>query len=210
MCLNHSLLYAINLFFPFFCFQDVICGLIYVFSLIPVVFPLLDILDEFFVQSPFSPILALAIPLLLGIYYPKLDRWSTARGDTTVILSVASGVILGMWLSFQHGYMKHAPVPPPYNVIYPDWTWAWQLVLRMIIGVVILVITRQILKPISFRLSCYVCGKNPNEKDVYKCLEVELPYKFITYNVVAFNCIYVVPLVFRYLGIERATYFTEI
>lgn len=191
-------------------FQDVVAGLLYVFSLMPLVFPLLETIDTFLLESPFSPILAVLVPVFLGVYYPKLDRWSTARGDTTIILSVAAGTVLGTWFSYQQGHLRRAPVPPPYDIIYPDLTYAFHLVLRMIIGVLILVITRQILKPITFRLACLACGKSPREEKVYQNLSVEFPYKFITYTTVSFNAVYLAPLVFRYLNIERDTYFTEI
>ena len=191
-------------------FQDVVAGLVYVFALMPLVLPLMDFIDKFILDYPFSPVVIISIPLLLCIYYPKLNHWSTARGDTTVILSVATGVCLGTRLAYQMGLMKRVPVPPPYNVIYPDLDWLWKMVLRMLVGVAMVVITRQIVKPLSFRAACYFTRRDTKEKDVFKHLSIELPYKFITYTAVAFVAVCIVPLLFKQFGIERVTYFTEL
>lgn len=39
---------------------------------------------------------------------------------------------------------------------------------------------------------------------------IELASKFATYFAIGFNIIYFIPLLFRYLGIERPTFYTEI
>ena len=191
-------------------FQHVVAGLLYVFLLMPLFLPLMDVIEEFMLDSPYSPPIILSVPLLLCIYYPKLQHWSTARGDTTVILAVATGVCLGTRLAYQTGLMHRVPVPPPYQVIYPDSQWLGKVLLRMVVGVLVVVITRQIVKPLSFRGACYLTGRDTRQKDVYKHLSIELPYKFITYTMVAFVAVFVVPVIFRQLGIERVTYFTEL
>ena len=175
-----------------------------------VIFPWLNTIDDFLLHSEYAPYVCVFVPLILSLVYPTLDRWSTARGDTTLILSVAGGVSLAHWFCFQYGWMEKATTLPPYHIIPPSFSWLGQMGLRLAIGVVILISTRTVMKMLSFNLVCYLMGYDKNESTIHQRLIVELPYKFCTYFMVGFNAIYLAPQVFRYLGIERPTYFTEI
>ena len=190
--------------------QDVLCGLAYVFALMPVTFPFLDAVDEFMLHSSYSPYVCVLLPLFLCIFYPKLDRWSTARGDTTVILAVSAGVGLGHWFSYQYGFMHRCTEPPPYHIIYPTWMWFGLIWARLVIGVVILFATRAIMKSIVFSVLSLITGLNKAQLKDAQRLSIEIPNKFITYLSIAFNTVYLAPQIFRILGIERETYFTEI
>lgn len=190
--------------------QDVIAGLLYVFGMMPLVFPWLDDVDDFMLNSPYSPYLCTVLPLLLALCYPKLDKWSTARGDTTVILAVSAGVGLGHWFSFQYGFMARCANPPPYPIIYPTWLWFVKIWARLVIGVVVLFATRAIMKAIMHNVLSLLTGCKKNELKAAQRLVVELPDKFVTYLMISFNTVYLAPQVFRILGIERETYFTEI
>lgn len=172
--------------------------------------PLFGAIDDFILHSLYSPAVCILVPLLLCIFYPTLDKWSTARGDTTIILAVGAGVGLGHWVCYQYGYMQKAQTSPPYDIIPPTWTWAGLAVLRMLIGVVVLLTSRAAIKFLTLRSACYLAGCDRNNGDAVKTLIIELPYKFITYTVVAFMMVFLVPMIFRILGIERETFFTEI
>lgn len=189
---------------------DVIAGLLYVFCLMPIVFPFMDAIDEFILNHPFSPFLCVLVPLTLAVCYPTLDKWSTARGDTTVILAVCGGIGLGHWVCFQYGLMERATTPPPYDIIPPSWTWFGQMLMRLSIGVVILFSTRAIMKIIMYNVLRIVTGTSEEGMKSHQKLIVELPYKFCTYTMIAVSSVYLAPQVFRLMGIERPTYFTEI
>ena len=180
------------------------------FLLMPVTFPFLNTIDEFMLTNPHSPYVCVIVPLSLALCYPKLDKWSTARGDTTVILAVSAGVGLGHWFSFQYGFMQRCTDPPPYEIIYPTWLWFGQIWARLVIGVVILVSTRAVMKAIMYNLICVITGIKKTDFKARQSLYIELPEKFVTYTVIAFNTVYLAPQVFRILGIERETFFTEI
>ncbi len=84
------------------------------------------------------------------------------------------------------------------------------MVLRLVLGVVILFATRAVFKTLMYSLVCAILGVNKADVKGKQRLSVELPCKFVTYTFIAFNAVYVAPQVFRYLGIERPTFFTEI
>jgi sphingosine-1-phosphate phosphatase 1 len=173
-------------------------------------FPFLDVIDHFTLTHHYAPVVVVLVPLALALCYPTLDKWSTARGDTTLILAVTSGLGVGNWFCYQYGFMQRATTLPPYEIIYPTWQWFGQMLLRLALGVVILIATRTIMKLLSYNLICYLLGVNKEDMKSHQKLSVELPYKFATYMVVAFNFVWLSPQVFRYLGIERETYFTEL
>nr|UCK81541.1 sphingosine-1-phosphate phosphatase 1 [Arenicola marina] len=189
---------------------DVIAGLLFVFSLMPVVLPFMDAIDNAILTHPWSPALCLLIPLVMCLAYPTLDRWSTARGDTTLILAVAAGISVGHWVSFQYGFMHKAPTSPPYDIIPPTWQWFGEMLMRLSIGVVILFSTRAVFKAMTLNATCWLAGVDRRDKAAHQNIRIELPCKFITYAAIAFNTVYLAPQVFRYLGIERETFFTEI
>jgi len=179
-------------------------------SLLFFCFPLLDAMDDFMLHSPYSPAACILVPFLLCVLYPTLRQWSTARGDTTIIMATGAGVGLGHWVCYQYGYMQKADSFPPYDIIQPTWSWAGLVVLRMAIGIAILVTVRASVRTVTFRASCYLAGYDWNDCNVHKTLAVELPYKFVTYSIIAFNMVFLVPMLFHTFGIERETFFTEI
>ena len=172
--------------------------------------PFLNAVDDFILTSPWSPLVSVLVPVTLALLYPSGGRWSTAQGDTTLILAAASGVALGHWVSYQYGFMQKAIIPPPYEIIYPSWHWFWLIIARTIIGILILVVTRTVYKKITYSIACWLSGLDPSNPLSKQQFVVELPNKFITYSAVAFNAVLIAPMVFRYFEIERETFFMEI
>ena len=72
----------------------------------PPYFLIVDSMDRLLVSAWWAPLPIVLVPLLALVNYPKLDRWSTARGDTTLIVGTATGVMLGYWFSNQLGELK--------------------------------------------------------------------------------------------------------
>jgi len=189
----------------------VVVGLLYVAALMIVFLPYLGAIDHFLLYSSYAPVVCTVVPLLLCIVYPAQNDWSNARGDTMLIVSAGSGVALGHWMSFQYGFMRKASLPPPYNIIPPTWTWCGLVVLRMIAGVSVLLILRQFVAAAVYRIAC--CAARVDHRDKLAARQhfaVELPYKFVTYASISVGMVYAAPAMFRALGIERETFFTEI
>jgi len=191
--------------------QDVVVGLAYVAALMVVFLPYLGVIDQFLLYSPYAPVVCIVVPLLLCIIYPAQSQWSSARSDTVLIVSAASGVALGHWMSFQFGFMHKASLPPPYAIIPPTWTWAGLVVLRMITGVSVLLFLRQTVAVVVYHMACYIARVDHRDRAAARRhFAVELPYKFVTYATISIGMVFAAPAMFRTLGIERVTFFTEI
>ena len=141
----------------------------------------------------------------------------TFRGDTTMVVSVCIGVHIGAWTNYQLGVMSEYPVPPPYAIIWPSYEMLGLSALRTVIGFCCIVATRALCKSASYATVCTLLRLNSRElKNSKNSIEnrqkitVELSYKFITYALLGFNTLYLLPNVFRLIGIERPTFYTEI
>lgn len=189
---------------------DILAGLLYAAVLIPIVWPFLDTLDDFQQHHPHAPYVMVIIPLLMCIFYPTLDKWSTARGDTTLILGVGCGVAIGTWVNAQFDIYHNVAGAPPYFVKTPDHIWFAKMACRMVLGAVILFGTRFIMKALTYHLLCRLLKFDKKDHKSKQRLIIELPYKFITYFTIAFNVVYLAPAIFRYLDIEKEVIFTEV
>ena len=114
------------------------------------------------------------------------------------------------------GFLHAAPTPPPYPIIWPTFATYGQTLLRMIVGGVIMVAARAIFKPITYALFCRVAGTDrhllktqPTTIENKTKIRVNLAYKLFTYTAIGFNMVVTAPIVFRVIGCERSTYYTE-
>jgi len=197
--------------FHFFILQDVLAGLALISALMVVFLPYLGTIDDFLLHSKFAPIACILVPLTLAVLYPAPHQWQVTRRDTTYILAAGSGITLGHWLSFQCGFMVQATMPPPYDIILPTWTWAGLVLVRMGLGVGVLLCVRFIVSSITYRVACLLAGIDHRDVESAKCHAViDMSHKYITYATLAIGMVFAPPMLFRTLGIERETFFTEI
>ena len=139
------------------------------------------------------------------------------REDSTAILGGWFGLQLGCWGTYQMGYLHGAPIPPPYPIIWPTFGSYGLILLRMVIGGVIMIATRAVFKPISYFIVCKIFGADrkllksqPNRIENKTKIKVNLAYKLVTYTAIGFNMVVTAPIVFRVIGCERPTYYTEL
>lgn len=189
---------------------DIIGGLVLVSLLMVIIIPLVDFIDHFQLTCIYSPLVILSASITMAIIYPKSDRRSPARGDTTVILGTGAGIYLGAWLNFQLGIIRGPGLPPPYQIIWPDYTLIGLALLRASIGILCVVASRAFFKSLSYAIVCYVLQLDPNALETKQKTVVEMSYKFITYTTIGIMITYISPIVFRFLNIERITMFTEV
>merc|ERR1719318_624992 len=98
---------------------DIVGGLLAASGLLFFLIPLVDSADEFLLSSPLAPSVTVLLSVLAIWFYPGSDKWTPARGDTTVVLGSYLGTQLGNWLNFQVGIIQGVPVPPPYPILWP-------------------------------------------------------------------------------------------
>ncbi|NXC47586.1 SGPP2 phosphatase, partial [Penelope pileata] len=178
---------------------DVIGGALISAVLLVLLYPAWDSIDHVLLTSPFCPLLSVAVPLLLCYNYPKLDYYSPTRGDTTTILGAGAGATVGFWLNNQYVAPAYASGSAELHLL----TGAMVVLMlaRFIVGLAVILLTRQLMKSVVLGVLCY-CYKFPiADLDARRRLEVEVPYKFVTYSSVGFTATVIVPLLHELLGL---------
>ncbi|KAL1139844.1 hypothetical protein AAG570_006821 [Ranatra chinensis] len=196
---------------------DIIVGVLLALSLMVPLVPLVDALDIYILTSYWSPILLIILSISVLYFYPKGDMWTPTRGDTTLVISVCVGIHIGAWTNYQLGQMTEATTPPPYTIIWPSYEMLGLSLLRTVLGFSSIVATRAICKSASYATVCFLLRLNSAEirRTAHTCQfspksTVEICYKYITYLLLGFNTLYLLPNAFKLLHIERPTFYTEI
>lgn len=196
---------------------DVVVGILLTIFLMFFLIPLVDYLDYHILTNPYSPIAVLFVSIMLIVCYPKSDKWTPTRGDTTMTISVCVGLQLGAWVNYQIGDLVPTNLPPPYEIIWPNYQMIGLLLLRTVLGLCCIVATRAIAKFISYALVCAILGRDRKEiRNSENSLEnkhktiVDLCYKYFTYGMIGFNTQYLLPNAFKLVGLGRPDFYTEI
>ncbi|XP_042596160.1 sphingosine-1-phosphate phosphatase 2-like isoform X2 [Cyprinus carpio] len=160
---------------------DVICGVVISAIIIALSYPYWGTIDYLQLHNPLSPIVGVVLPLFLSYKYPELDHYSTTRGDTTIILACCSGCSVGYWVNERLGLTFD--LAGPFPVTLPPLTLvALGLgVARFLVGLGMLVLTRQTVRWASLRVLCRISGASVSDVDARRRKEIEVPYKFSTY-----------------------------
>ncbi|GAB0099312.1 sphingosine-1-phosphate phosphatase 1 [Sergentomyia squamirostris] len=196
---------------------DIGAGLLLTVLLMLPLVPLVDWVDYYILSLKFSPVAILVISILMIVIYPRADRWTPTRGDTTLCLAFCAGIQIGAWINFQAGDMKIPTISPPYPVIWPSHRLLGQILLRTVLGLCAIVATRAIAKSVSYAFVCALLGKSQdqirnsaNSLDNRPKIFVELFYKYFTCFWIGINTQYLLPNFFKLLGIGRPDFYTEI
>ncbi|XP_062378400.1 sphingosine-1-phosphate phosphatase 1 [Sardina pilchardus] len=184
---------------------DIIMGILYSLLILLVCGPALEPIDRFNLSHRWAPLLIVSLHVGLGLFSFTLDTWSTSRGDTAQILGSGAGVALASHLNTHLGLLPDADdsqlplTAPPLTAAL-----AGVCALRFVLGVLLLLLTRALMKAVTVPLVCRltgVCGADVRRaRQHMQC--VELPYRYIVYGTVGFNALFLVPLVFSYLGLS--------
>lgn len=189
---------------------DIIAGLVLSSILMVVLVPLIDLVAQWHLTSPYSPFATILVITAMSLFYPKSDRWSPARGDTSVIMGAGSGILLGSWLNYQLGIIRGPGMEPPFPIQWPGMEVAILAVLRAIIGIVCVLGSRFAGKLVGLNFLCWLRGLDSSDPQIQKRVSVEVPNKLITYMSLGLTVTFLSPCVFRHLNIERLTMFTEV
>lgn len=180
--------------------QDIVGGVLISVVMLALSVPLLGPLDTYLLRSSLATPLALAaVVILLYIYPVERHRWTMDRGDTAAILGVGLGLV---WGSYMLGEVADDLLQLPLQLSWPALTDVYLFIVRFVLGVLLLVSTRFVMKLLCFRLLPSLMPTGGVE-EVGKRPWVELPYKVITYGAIGFNCTYTSIQLFRVFGICR-------
>lgn len=183
---------------------DVIAGVLYSVLILIFFLPAMDLIDDFNLNCHFAPLVIISVPLGLALFSFTLDTWSTSRGDTALILGTGAGIALASHYNQRFGLLPD-PTPDHLPLSFPPFSAGLVavVVLRLVMGVLVLVATRALMKAVTLPLVCRVVGVPSDDmRKARQHMKVELPYRYIVYGAVGFNVLFLVPLLFSYLPLS--------
>lgn len=134
-----------------------------------------------------------------------------------MIISVSVGIYIGAWLNYQSGLMAPSELAAPYVIMWPSYTMIGHMILRTVIGFTCVLLTKEIVRNATYHILCAILGENVDSlKKSENTLQnkhknfVELSCKYAYCGLIGFNTVYLLPQLFRFMRIERPTFFTEI
>ncbi|XP_029984537.1 sphingosine-1-phosphate phosphatase 1-like [Sphaeramia orbicularis] len=182
---------------------EVITGFLYSLLVLAFFQPILDKIDSFYMMGDYAPLVIIVSHVSLGLVAFSLDSWSTSRGDTAQALGTGAGAALATHVNYQLGLLDDPPLSslpltlPPLSISLVVCS-----VLRFLVGVAVILITRMFMKAVTIPFLCRLFGLPSDDvRQARQHMRVELPYRYIVYSVVGFSCVFVVPLLFRILNL---------
>lgn len=172
--------------------------------------PFVDYVDTFLMTHPYAVPCLVGVGISLCLLYPSLDKWSTARGDTTLSVAVFSGIYAGLWFTRNHTDVIPSQDTPPFSLQFPDSNAVWLCLVRELIGVFFLVILLTLTKLFVLHSLCRLFSFDPKDPESKKHLVIELPYKYVSYFVISMSATYFLPMLFDHLNIQRPNFYSEI
>ncbi|XP_070781935.1 sphingosine-1-phosphate phosphatase 1-like [Enoplosus armatus] len=182
---------------------EVITGFLYSLLILAFFQPILDKIDNFYMMNHYAPLVIIVSHVSLGLVAFSLDSWSTSRGDTAQALGTGVGAALATHVNYQLGLLLDPPLSSLPLTLPPLSTSLVVLsLLRFLIGVAVLLVTRMVMKAVTIPFLCRLFRLPSDDvRQARQHMKVELPYRYIVYSVVGFSCVCVVPLLFRILNV---------
>ncbi|XP_063990223.1 sphingosine-1-phosphate phosphatase 1-like [Diachasmimorpha longicaudata] len=195
---------------------DILAGLGLAGAMMIPLVPIVDFTDRYLVTNEAALFLLFAIGAAAIIYYPVSDRWTPTRGDTAMVVSVATGIYLAALINFKTGAMQPPLIAPPYNIMWPTWTMLRCTILRTVLGFCCVLATKALSKFLGYTTICAILRVNAkdlmnseNSHENKDKVLVDLFCKYISCFMIGFNTVYLLPNVFIIMGIDRPAFFTE-
>ncbi|XP_045415184.1 sphingosine-1-phosphate phosphatase 2 isoform X2 [Lemur catta] len=182
---------------------DVLGGVLITALLIVLTYPAWTFIDCLDSASPLLPVCVIVVPFFLCYNYPVSDYYSPTRADTTTILAAGAGVTIGFWINhFFQLVSKPAESLPVIQNIPPLTTDTLVLGLtKFAVGIVLILLVRQLVQNLSLQVLYTWFKVVTRNKEARRRLEIEVPYKFVTYTSVGICATTFVPMLHRFLGL---------
>lgn len=197
---KHSL---IGSHFSLLSLQDVLGGVLITMFLIVLTYPAWTLIDCLDSASPLFLVGIIVVPFILCYNYPASEYYSPTRADTTTILAAGTGMTVGFWINhfFQLVSKPAEPLPVIQNI--PPLTTD-KLVLsltKFTVGIVLILLVRQLVQNLSLQVLFSWFRVVTRNKEARRRLEIEVPYKFVTYTSVGICATTFVPMLHKFLGL---------
>ncbi|XP_032336231.1 sphingosine-1-phosphate phosphatase 2 [Camelus ferus] len=182
---------------------DVLGGVLMTAVLIVLTYPAWTLIDCLDLASPLFPVCAIVVPFFLSYNYPMSECYSPTRADTTTILASGAGMIIGFWINhFFQLVSEPAESLPVVQNIPPLTVDILVLSLaRFVVGITLTLLVRQLARTLSLQVLYSWFKVVTRNKEARRRLEIEVPYKFVTYTLVGICATTFVPMLHRFLGL---------
>ncbi|KAM9736474.1 sphingosine-1-phosphate phosphatase 2 isoform 2-T2 [Dama dama] len=182
---------------------DVLGGILITAILIVLTYPAWTLIDRLDSASPLLPVCVLVVPFLLCYNYPASDYYSPARADTTTILAAGAGVTIGFWINHFFQLVSEPTESLPVIQNIPPLTTELLAVglAKFTVGIVLILLVRQLVQKLSLQVLYSWFKVVTRNKEARRRLEIEVPYKFVTYTSVGICATTFVPMLHRFLGL---------
>ncbi|XP_055967798.1 sphingosine-1-phosphate phosphatase 2 [Sorex fumeus] len=186
---------------------DVLGGVLITTVLIVLTYPAWTFMDSLDSASPLFPVCALVVPFVLSYNYPVSEFYSPTRADTTTILAAGAGATIGFWINHFFQLVSEPTTAPgglgptTENVLTLT---PHQVLLglgRFAVGIVLILGVRQLVQRLSLQVLFSWFKVVTRNKEARRRLEIEVPYKFVTYTSVGLCTTTFVPMLHRVLGL---------
>lgn len=178
-------------------------GVLITMVLLVLSYPAWTLIDRLESASPLFPVCAIVVPFFLCYNHPVSDFYSPTRADTTTIVAAGAGVTIGFWINHFFQLVSEPVDALPAIQRIPLLT-ADMLVLGLIkftVGIVLILLVRQLVQNLSLQVLYSWFKVVSRNKEARRRLEIEVPYKFVTYTSVGICATTMVPMLHRFLGL---------
>ncbi|XP_020766421.2 sphingosine-1-phosphate phosphatase 2 isoform X1 [Odocoileus virginianus] len=182
---------------------DVLGGILITAVLIVLTYPAWTLIDRLDSASPLLPVCVLVVPFLLCYNYPVSDYYSPTRADTTTILAAGAGVTIGFWINHFFQLVSEPTESLPVIQNIPPLTTELLAVglAKFTVGIVLILLVRQLVQKLSLQVLYSWFKVVTRNTEARRRLEIEVPYKFVTYTSVGICATTFVPMLHRFLGL---------
>ncbi|XP_043765825.1 sphingosine-1-phosphate phosphatase 2 isoform X4 [Cervus elaphus] len=182
---------------------DVLGGILITAILIVLTYPAWTLIDHLDSASPLLPVCVLVVPFLLCYNYPASDYYSPTRADTTTILAAGAGVTIGFWINHFFQLVSEPTESLPVIQNIPPLTTELLAVglAKFTVGIVLILLVRQLVQKLSLQVLYSWFKVVTRNNEARRRLEIEVPYKFVTYTSVGICATTFVPMLHRFLGL---------
>ncbi|XP_004864534.1 sphingosine-1-phosphate phosphatase 2 isoform X2 [Heterocephalus glaber] len=182
---------------------DVLGGVLITALLIVLTYPAWTHIDCLDSASPLFLVWIIIVPFILCYNYPVSECYSPTRADTTTIMAAGTGMIVGFWINhFFHIISEPTEPLPVIQNILPLSTDRLVLGLtKFTVGIVLILLVRQLVQSLSLQVLFSWFKVVTRNKEARQRLEIEVPYKFVTYTSVGICATTFVPMLHKFLGL---------
>jgi hypothetical protein len=192
---------------------DILLGGVLTVVFLLLFLPATNFIEDFLLTNSIAPLFSVILPVILIIVFPLADVWTPTRGDTCTIAAVFTGIEFGAWTNYQLGWTKTIDKSYPLSFEVGE---ILPFLARTIIGLAIVALTEFLGKILCWAMFSAIINEDRKAlKASEKSLEnkkknfVDLSSKFVTYSVLGFKTILLIPSLFVMLKIDRPRFYAE-